>query len=237
MKKSIAFTITAVIIAATFFVVYMRSARRTAKLLEQLSTDMVVIPGRDYMLCKYEVSQALWAAVMGENPSCANGEQFPVEFVSWDDCQVFLKKLNAMSAVAASGRIYRLPTADEWEYACRMGATDKYGALGNSTEVSDDTCRDSKWFTGNLENGSHPVGQKEPNAIGLYDMHDNVCEWCQEVPEETSQEAQRNPHGRIYCGGSWQSPAWFCFSTFRRWGVQDLREDFLGLRLACDIVK
>jgi formylglycine-generating enzyme required for sulfatase activity len=118
-----------------------------------------------------EMTQAQWKAVMEENnPSNFKGDDLPVEKVSWEDCQEFLKKLSAKE-----GKTYRLPTEAEWEYACRAGTTTRFNA------GDDDKALDSVgWHEGNSESKTHPVGQKKPNAWGLYDMLGNVEEWCED---------------------------------------------------------
>jgi formylglycine-generating enzyme required for sulfatase activity len=117
-----------------------------------------------------EVTQAQWKAVMGNNPSQFQGDDLPVETVSWIDCQEFLKILSAKG-----GKTYRLPTEAEWEYACRAGTTTRFNA-GDE----DKALNEVGWYPGNSESKTHPVGQKKPNAWGLYDMHGNVLEWCQD---------------------------------------------------------
>ena len=141
-----------------------------------LQFSMVPIPHKHYAMCKYEVIQALWESVMGENPSKFKGADRPVENVSWNDCQKFLEKLNSMPEVKESGKTYRLPTADEWEFACRAGATGGYCKLADGTEITRDTVGEVAWFK-QFNLTAHPVGQKKPNAFGLYDMHGNASEW------------------------------------------------------------
>lgn len=173
--------------------------------VERLVAEMVPIPGRDYRMGKYEVTQAQWEAVMGENPSVFKGADHPVENVSWDDCQAFLEKLNSHPAARASGLVFRLPTAEEWEFACRAGSTNDFCRLADGTEITEATLGRVAWYNENLstrprwlsrfldfaeglvdrvhevdwsETLSHkPVGRKEPNAWGLHDMHGNVMEW------------------------------------------------------------
>lgn len=134
-------------------------------------TEMVSIPGKPFKMGRTEVTQAQWKAVMGShnNPSYPVGGDLPVENVSWDDCQEFIQKLNAKT-----GKKYRLPTEEEWEYACRAGGDGDWGKRANGEEGPLEAMG---WYKDNSDGHTHPVGQKEPNAFGLYDMHGNVEEW------------------------------------------------------------
>ena len=118
--------------------------------VERLIADMVPIPGRDYRMGKFEVTQAQWEAVMGENPSYFKGADHPVENVSWDDCQAFLEKLNAHPAARATGLVFRLPTEEEWETACRAGSTNDFCRLADGTEITEATLGRVAWFDENL---------------------------------------------------------------------------------------
>ena len=124
----------------------------------RLVEDMVEIPDRCLLMGKYEVTQAQWEAVMGENPSLFKGADNPVENISWDDCQKFLKKLNEIPSVKESGLTFRLPTEEEWKYACRAGATGDYCKLADGTETSESTLGQVAWFKDNsgrwLEKGT-----------------------------------------------------------------------------------
>ena len=154
---------------------------------------------------KYEVTQAQWETVMGNNPSEFKAPNNPVERVSWNDCQEFLRKLNTLPVVKQSGLMFRLPTEEEWEHACRAGTTDDYCRLADGTEITKDTLGQVAWFDENSDDTTHPVGQKQPNAFGLYDMHGNVWEWTSTADGEN----------RVQRGGSWDISAWWSKSSDR----------------------
>ena len=122
-----------------------------------------------------EVTQEQYQKVMGTNPSQFKGPQNPVERVSWAEAVEFCGKLSAMPAEKTAGHVYRLPTEAEWEYACRSGTTTAYGFGDDASRLGD-----YGWFRSNSDSGTHPVGEKKPNAWGLYDMHGGVYEWCQD---------------------------------------------------------
>ena len=182
----------------------------------------------DYYMGKYEVTQALWQAVMGSNPSNFKGDNLPVEKVSWNDCQEFISKLNSLT-----GRKFRLPTEAEWEYAARGGKKSRSYQYSGSSYISD-----VAWYNGNSGSKTHPVGTKQANELGIYDMSGNVWEWCSDWYGSYSSSSQRNPTGdtsgsrRVYRGGSWYNFARCCRSSFRFSNAPDLRYDNLGLRLA-----
>ena len=160
-----------------------------------LIDGMVAIPGKNYKMGKYEVTQAQWYVVMdGKNPSKFIGVDNPVESIVLDDCDDFLKKLNALPAVKASGLVFRLPTMYEWDYASRAQEHRQLNGLcrlADGTEVTRETLGEIAWFADNSDKKTHPVGQKKPNAFGLYDMFGNVYEWVEDAPYAT--------------GGSWDS--------------------------------
>ena len=181
----------------------------------------------DYYMGKYEVTQALWKTVMGSNPSNFKGDNLPVEQVSWDDCQEFIDKLNSMT-----GRKFRLPTEAEWEYAARGGMKSRGYRYSGSSNISD-----VAWYTDNSDSKPHPVGTKQSNELGLYDMAGNVSEWCQDWYGSYVSSFQTNPTGavsgsdRVACGGSWYNDARICRSSFRSHCTPDARYGNLGLRL------
>ena len=164
----------------------------------------------------YEVTQEQYEAVMGENPSRFKGAQNPVEKVSWDDAVEFCRQLSALPAEKASGYVYRLPTEAEWEYACRAGTTTVYSFGDSDSELGD-----YAWYDKNSGKTTHPVGGRKPNAWGLYDMHGNVWEWCQDRYGDLPSGSVTDPLGassgsdRVYRGGSWSNFSGICRSAFR----------------------
>ena len=181
----------------------------------------------DYYMGKYEVTQALWQAVMNSNPSYFKGDNLPVEQVSWDDCQEFLSKLNSIT-----GKTFRLPTEAEWEYAARGGKKSRGYQYSGSNNLSD-----VAWYKDNSDRKTHAVGSKQANELGIYDMSCNVREWCQDWYGSYSSSSQVNPISansgslRVIRGGSWNFNASFCRSSYRYGHSPDLRYDDLGLRL------
>jgi len=179
-----------------------------------------------FMIGKYEVTQGQWQAVMGNNPGhFPIGNNYPVENVSWNEVQAFIQKLNAMT-----GKRYRLPTEAEWEYACRAGTTgERYGNLDAIA-----------WHASNAGGSTHPVGQKQANAWGLYDMLGNVSEWCQDWYGMYSVEFKAKPAGpvsgtrRVIRGGSWiPLPGTRHTRAARRSSyAPNIRNASLGFRLA-----
>ncbi|MBT3289803.1 MAG: formylglycine-generating enzyme family protein, partial [Victivallales bacterium] len=203
---------------------------------------------KGFWLGKHEVTQRQWQAVMGKNPSHFKkaGLDAPVEKVSWNDCQEFLKKLNA-----PVGHEYRLPTEAEWEYAARGGPLSKgftYSGSNDADDVAwyhensgDRRLDDAKWdFKKLLENKCrpHPVGQKKPNELGLYDMSGNVAEWCQDRYGKYASDAAVDPTGArppaytVLRGGSWYSDARYCRSGYRSRDGRPCSVGYLGFRVA-----
>ena len=185
----------------------------------------------DYYMGKYEVTQALWEAVMGSNPSNFKGDNLPVEEVSWNDCQEFISKLNSLT-----GRKFRLPTEAEWEYAARGGKKSRGYQYSGSSDISD-----VAWYDENSVNKTHPVGTKQANELGIYDMTGNVWEWCSDWYGFYSSSSQTNPTGadsgssRVFRGGSWYGNARYCRLSFRDCTPPDCRGYNLGLRLALSV--
>jgi len=186
----------------------------------------------------YEVTQAQWKAVMGDNPvmdksispsAVSIGDDLPVVCVSWDDCQRFLEKLKEKVGAGQTGR---LPTEAEWEYACRAGSKTEYCSGDDEGRLSD-----YAWFGGYTDNKAHPVGQKKPNAWGLYDMHGNVSEWCADRYGDYSADGATDPQGapsgsaRVYRGGSSGFPAMLTRSAYRYMFEPSNGATDLGFRL------
>ncbi|MGM9712611.1 MAG: formylglycine-generating enzyme family protein [Prevotella sp.] len=181
-----------------------------------------------YYICKYEVTQELWKAVMGSNPSKFKNNDYPVEHVSWDDCQEFIKKLNSMT-----GKKFRLPTEAEWEYAARGGKHRSGFILSGSSKIND-----VAWYKDNSGDKPHTVGTKAPNGLGIYDMSGNVWEWCQDWYGKYDVIDQTNPSGpckgscRVMRGGCWDGSSWYCRVSMRCLHNPDGRRHNIGLRLA-----
>ena len=191
----------------------------------------VVLVGT-FAIGRYEVTQAEWRAVMGDNPSAAKDPTRPVEMVSWNDVQVFIQKLNERT-----GKRYRLPSQAEWEYAARAGSLTRYVHGDEPGGLTDHA-----WFSENSAGSSHPIGGKRPNAFGLHDMHGNVWEWVQDCYADnylgapTDGSAVRPSGGatcnRVIRGGSWFNNARSLRSASRDRYNQSVRYNDLGFRLA-----
>ena len=196
-----------------------------------------------FYLGKYEVTQAQWRVVMGSNPSTDSseasdygtrgvGDDYPVYYVSWNDCQTFIENLNAMGQGT-----FRLPTEAEWEYACRAGTTTRY-YWGDDPSYSE--IDNYAWYSGNNSpNGTKVVGQKLPNAWGLFDMSGNLWEWCNDRYSSSyySNSPATDPQGptsgsyRVARGGNWSSYARYCRSAFRSYDSPVYRYNYIGVRL------
>ena len=182
----------------------------------------------DYYMGKYEVTQALWQVVMGKNPSYFKGDNLPVNYVRWKDCQRFISKLNSMT-----GRKFRLPTEAEWEYAARGGKKSRGYQYSGSSNISD-----VAWYDGNSGDKTHPVGTKQANELGIYDMTGNVLEWCQDWYGSYYSSSQTNPTGatsgsrHVNRGGSWAKNVRRSSPSCRYGAIYVDRDLDLGFRLA-----
>ena len=188
----------------------------------------------DSYIGETQVTQALWQAVMGNNPSNWEGDDLPVETISWNDCQEFIKKLNQLT-----GKTFALPTEAHWEFAARGGNSSKgykYAGSDNLDEVA--------WFTDNSNIQTHQVAQKKANELGLYDMSGNVWEWCNDWygGQYYQSSPERNPQGptsgviRVLRGGSWGNVAWYCCVSYRYHSYPDRRSCSIGMRLSLSVL-
>jgi len=210
MRKS---ALNLIIAAVAMFTVSVASAQNK-KVLEP---EMVFVQGNDTMnsfnIGKYPITQGEWKSVMGKNPSkFADGDNYPVEQVSWNDAQKFIKKLNART-----GKNYRLPTEAEWKYAAGGGNKSRGYEYSGSNNIDD-----VAWYYDNSGGYSHPVGTKSPNELGIYDMSGNVCEWCQDWYIGSFRAA---------LGGSWSNYASYCLVANRLGNNPDARDNDFGFRV------
>jgi formylglycine-generating enzyme required for sulfatase activity len=188
---------------------------------------------KPFHLGAFEVTQEQYEKVTGKNPSYFKGPNNPVELVSWKDAVEFCRRLSELPEEKAAGHVYRLPTEAEWEYACRAGTTAVYSFGDDESQLGQ-----YAWFDENSGTTTHPVGEKKPNPWGLYDMHGNVDEWCQDWHGEYPSEPVTDPTGpttgsyRMLRGGSRFFNAWFCRSGYRDWSYPPYRSDGLGFRVA-----
>ncbi|MDP2844828.1 MAG: SUMF1/EgtB/PvdO family nonheme iron enzyme, partial [Candidatus Methanoperedens sp.] len=186
--------------------------------------------GKAFYMGKFEVTQKQWREVMGSNPSYFKGDNLPVELVSWNDVQEFIKKLNETE----DGSKYRLPTEAEWEYAARAGTTTRYSFGDNESELGG-----YAWYNANSGSKTHEVGQKKPNPWGLYDMHGNVYEWVQDywhgdyngAPTDGSSWVSGGGSDRVARGCSWFYADSTCRSAIRFRPPTGFSDDNLGFRL------
>jgi formylglycine-generating enzyme required for sulfatase activity len=218
-------------------------SHRSQRVINNLGTEFVYIPPgtflrfqhevtltKGYYMQATEVTQDQWRQVMGYNPASLDncGDNCPVEQVSWYDTQQFIHGLNQIEGTDN----YRLPTEAEWEYACRAGTSTRF-YFGDS----DTALKDYAWYSGNSNGSTHAVAQKIPNAWGLYDMHGNVWEWCQDLFREYPLSPVTDPQGprsgayHVIRGGSWCTSYWLCLSSDRIWYSPGGRRGNLGFRL------
>jgi formylglycine-generating enzyme required for sulfatase activity len=205
----------------------------------------------------HEVTQSQYEQVMESNPSHFKGRSNPVEKVSWDDAVEFCRKLSSLRAEKSAGRVYRLPTEAEWEYACRAGTTTTYSYGDDETQLSEDAwfgdnsgdrkidvekiwIKEKRSFDTRLSANNcrpHTIGGKHPNGWGLYDMHGNVFEWCQDWGGDYPTHAVIDPTGpssgssRVYRGGSWRNEARYCRSAYHQSSAPGVRAGAIGFRV------
>jgi formylglycine-generating enzyme required for sulfatase activity len=193
---------------------------------------------KSFQIQTTEVTQSLWEKVMGSNPAYFKGANLPVETVSWNDVQDFIKKLNAL--YAGGGYNYRLPTEAEWEYSARGGNTVSSGEMQNAYFFGNDVGKlgDFAWFSGNSGSKTQAVGTRGKNALGLYDMSGNVWEWVQDLyVADTSTLPATDPlnessgSGRVVRGGGWGNGAQYLRSARRHYASPSDRRTGFGFRL------
>lgn len=186
-----------------------------------------IVISQSFEMGKYEITQGQWKAVMGNNPSFFTGDDnLPVEQVSWYDVQSFIQAMNARN----DGFVYRLPTEAEWEYACRAGTTGDYGGSGKLDEMG--------WYSVNSDYRTHPVGQKLPNAWGLYDMHGNVYEWCSDwffqayysISPTTDPKGPDTGTFKVIRGGAWNETSYYA-TSYNRTGLYPSSSGYRGFRV------
>lgn len=183
----------------------------------------------DFFIGETEVTQALWEAVMENNPSGFQGDgNLPVERVTWDECQDFVSKLKTITGID-----FRLPTESEWEYAARGGNKSCYTQYSGSADINE-----VAWYGNNSGNTTHPVAQLKPNELGIYDMSGNVFEWCQDFYGDYDMMPVEAPTGpkegenRVRRGGAYNGTTKGPRVAFRNYELQDIRFNYIGVRLA-----
>lgn len=229
-KKDKTFTVRGV----TFKMIYVEGGTFTMGATPEQGSDVAhweklthKVTLSDYYIGETVVTQALWQAVMGNNPSSFKGENLPVENISWHDCKEFISKLNSLT-----GKNFRMPTEAEWEYAARGGSKSRGYKYSGSNRLGN-----VAWYTDNSGDETHRVGKKSPNELGLYDMSGNVMEWCSDWYGDYSSAEQTNPKGpdsgtsRVCRGGSWFFNARICRCSYRRSYDPGYLSTDLGLRL------
>jgi formylglycine-generating enzyme required for sulfatase activity len=199
--------------------------------------EHIVKIGKPFYLQTTPVTQGQWQKVMKDNPSRFQdwGDNCPVEYLSWENAHQFIEKLNLLEKM----KDYRLPTEAEWEYACRAGSKTEYSFGDDPRKLIE-----FGWYLRNSESRTHPVGEKEHNALGLYDMHGNVWEWTEDdwhnsyngAPNDGSAWIDKaRGSSRVMRGGSWGNGVRFCRSAMRVGYKSDFRSDDVGFRLAMSI--
>ena len=195
---------------------------------------------RGFWLGAFPVAQEEWRVIAEEasglnaEPSYFSGERLPVEQVSWDHCQTWLRELNALEeARLPQNYQYRLPTEAEWEFACRAGTSTRF-YCGDG----DGALNDHAWYSANSRSQPHPIGEKKANGWGFHDMHGNVWEWCEDWYGPLPVGRVKDPHGpifgtkRVFRGGSWGVAAARCRSAYRVWNLPSYKDYTVGFRVA-----
>ncbi len=214
------------------------SEKEEGRLRDEIQHEVTLTHG--FKIGKYPITQEEWEKVMGNNPSCFTNvhPRTPVNGVSWHDCQEFLYRLCRMT-----GKNWRLPTEAEWEYACRAGTLT---ALNSGKDLTDDyecpNMNEVAWYGRNSQKIPHPVGEKKPNAWGIYDMHGNIYEWCSDIYVPYSTAPVTDPVGNstaddaayVLRGGCWLVSARSCRSANRGYGHPEDSHEMYGLRVVCD---
>ena len=182
----------------------------------------------DYSIGKYEITQAQWRAVMGNNPSTFSGcDDCPVENISWQDASAFCKQLSRLT-----GKKYSLPTEAQWEYAARGGSKGKRQMYAGSDKIAE-----VSWYSANADKRTHEVGTKKPNELGIYDLSGNVWEWCSDWYGGYTSAEQTNPQGasdrttRVLRGGGWRDDAQNCRTAFRGNSAPTFNNSNIGFRV------
>ncbi len=182
----------------------------------------------DFYIGKHEVTQALWEAVMGMNPAMnASGDNYPVEMVSWNECRQFVDELNRLT-----GKTFMLPTEAQWEYAARGGQNSRKHRYSGGNDINH-----VAWYELNAAGGTHKVGGKAPNELGLHDMTGNVAEWCSDFYDSYSSVSATDPQGpssgsgHVVRGACYYSNADDCRISARSKSSAGYLNDNLGLRL------
>lgn len=217
---------------------FMMGSAKTEKERKDDEIQHRVTLTRGYYMGVYTVTQAQWTQIMGKNPSKFDGANLPVEQVDWNECQEFLKKLRELDK-----KPYRLPTEAQWEYACRAGTTTPF--YFGQTLTTDQANFNGKYTYGDGKKGIYrektmPVGSFPPNAWGLYDMHGNVWQWCQDMFDNYPKESVVDPLGttgenRVIRGGSWIDNPLECRSAYRGGSKPTLRHSLVGFRVCFSI--
>ncbi|NEN93700.1 MAG: SUMF1/EgtB/PvdO family nonheme iron enzyme, partial [Okeania sp. SIO3H1] len=193
-----------------------------------------------FCMSKYPITQDQYLVIMGENPSYFKGGKRPVERVTWHNATEFCQRLSQKTR-----KTYRLPSESQWEYACRAGTTTPF--YFGPTITTDLVNYNGKYTYGNAPKGKYrehttDVGSFPPNAFGLYDMHGNVDEWCQDIwhnsyegipTDDSTWESNENSQLRVLCGGSWNDYPWWCRSADRDWDNTNISINNVGFRVVC----